>query len=84
MEKIENKENDIKEAIEQKFIQMDGFTGSIEDSWRKVKETLLENINNEIRKMKRAPTKPWIIETMINKMEERRKSKSQMSKKNAQ
>ena len=36
-------ENEAKEVIEQKFSQLDEFTGSIEDNWRKMKETLLDD-----------------------------------------
>ena len=55
--------------IEQKFSQIDGITGSIEDNWGKVKETLLDIKNNDIGKMEIAPRKPWITEAMIKKME---------------
>ena len=40
LEQIKSKENDVKEVIEQKFSQIDGVTGSIEDSWGEVKETV--------------------------------------------
>ena len=36
---IKCKENIVKEVIEQKFSQIDGFTGNVEDSWGKVKES---------------------------------------------
>ena len=39
-EKINRKENHVKEVIEQKLCQIDGVTGSVEDNWGKVKETL--------------------------------------------
>ena len=58
--------------MEQKFSQIDGVTGSVEDNWGKVKETLLDILNNDIGQMKIAPRKPWITEAMIKKMEERR------------
>jgi hypothetical protein len=34
---MKSKENRVKEEIEQKFSQIDGVIGSVEDSWRKVK-----------------------------------------------
>ena len=58
MEKIKNKENYVKEGIEQIFGQIDGYPGSIEDSLEKVKETLLDILNNDIGKMEIAPRKP--------------------------
>ena len=62
---------------EQKFSEIDEFiTGSIEDIWEKMKETLLDILNNDIGKMEMAPRKLWITHTMINKMEERRKVKN--------
>ena len=53
--------------MEQKFSQIDGLTGNVEDNWRKVKETLLDILNNDIGKMEIAPRKPWITEATIKK-----------------
>ena len=36
METIKSKENDLKEVIEQKFSQIDGVTGGVEDNWGKM------------------------------------------------
>ena len=48
--------------IEQKFGQIDKFTGSREESWGKVKETtLLDNPNNDLGKMKIPSKEPRII-----------------------
>ena len=66
----------MKEAMEQKFSQIDGVTGSVEDNWGKVKGTLLDTLNNDIGKTEIAPRKPWISEAMIKKMEERRIAKT--------
>jgi hypothetical protein len=66
----------VKEVIEQKFSQIDGVTDSVEDNWEKVKETPLDNLNNDIGKMEIAPRKQWITEVMIKKMEERRIAKT--------
>ena len=41
----------MKEVMEQKFSQIDGVTGSVEDNWGKVKETRLDILSNEIGKM---------------------------------
>ena len=41
----------MKEVIEQNFSQIDAVTGSIKDNWGKVKETLLDVLLNDIRKM---------------------------------
>ena len=41
----------------QKFSQIDGVTGIVEDNWGKVKETLLDILNNDIGKMEIAPRK---------------------------
>ena len=60
----------------EKFSQIDGVTGSVEDNWGKVKETQLDVLNNDIGKMEIEPRKPWITETMIKKMEERRIAKT--------
>ena len=62
--------------MEQKFSQIDGITGSIEDNWGKVKETLLDILNNDIGKTEIAPRNPWITEAMIKKMEKRRIAKT--------
>ena len=78
--KIMSKENHVKEVIEQKLSLIDGVTGSVEDNWGKMKETLLDILNNDIGKMEIAPRKPWITEAMIKKMEERRIEKPQTSK----
>ena len=48
LERIKSKENHVKEVMEQKFSQIDGVTGSVEDNWGKVKETLLDILNNDI------------------------------------
>ena len=48
----------MKEVMEQKFSQIDGKTGSIEENWGKVKETLLYILNNVIGKKEIAPRKP--------------------------
>ena len=76
LERIKSKENHVKEVMEQKFSQLDGVTGSIEDNWGNVKETLLDILNNYIDKMEIAPRNPWITEAMIKKMEERRIAKT--------
>ena len=76
LERIKSKENHVKEVMEQKFNQIDGVTGSIEDNSGKVKETLLDILNNDIGKKEIAPRKPWITEAMIKKMEERRIAKT--------
>ena len=76
MERIKSKENHVKEVMEQNFSQIDGETGSVEDNWGKVKETLLDILKNDIRKMETAPRKPWITEAMTKKMEERRIAKT--------
>ena len=68
------KENYVKEVNEQKFSQIDGVTGSIEDSRERWKK-LLDILNNNMGKMEIAPRKPWITEAMIKKMEERRIAK---------
>jgi hypothetical protein len=73
--------NYTKEVMEQKFSKIDGVTGSVQDKWGKVKETLLDILNNDIDKMKTAPRKPWITEAMIKKMEERRIAKTTNIKK---
>ena len=51
--------------MEQKFSQMDGVKGSVEDNWERVKETLLDILDHDIGKMEIAPRKPWITEAMI-------------------
>ena len=71
-----NQQEHVKEVMEQNLSQIDGVTGSIEDNWGKVKETLLDNLNNDIGKMEIAPRKPWITVAMIKKMEERRIAKT--------
>jgi Metal-dependent hydrolase len=58
LEIIKSKENHEKEVMQQKFCQIDGITGSVEDNWGKVKETLLGIINNDIGKIEIAPRKP--------------------------
>jgi hypothetical protein len=55
--KIKSKQNHPKKVIEQKFSQIDGVTCRVEDNWGKVKETLLDILNNDIGKMKIAPRK---------------------------
>ena len=76
LEKIKNKENDVKEGTVPKFNQVDEFEGGVEDSRGKVKETLLDILNNGISNMKIALAN----QAMINKMEERRKVKTTDSK----
>jgi hypothetical protein len=53
--KIKNKENNVKEVMEQKFTQIDEVTESVEYNWGKMKETLLDILNNDIGKMEIAP-----------------------------
>ena len=62
--------------MDQTFSQIEGITGSVEDNWGKVKETLLDILTNDIGKTEIAPRKPQITETMIKKMEERRIAKT--------
>ena len=52
------------------------MTGSIGDTWRKVKENQLDILNSDIGKMEIAPRKSWITEAMIKTMEERRIAKT--------
>ena len=58
--KIKIKEKYVKEGIEQKFCQIDEFIDSVKDSWRKVKENLLDILNNYTGKMEIAPRKQQI------------------------
>jgi hypothetical protein len=58
--------------MEKTFSQIDGVTGIIEDNWGKVKETLLDILNNDIGKMEITQRKPWKTEAIVKKMEERR------------
>ena len=62
--------------MEQKFSHIDGITGSVENNQGKVKETLLDILNNDIGKIEIAPSKPWITEAMIKKMEKKRIAKT--------
>ena len=62
--------------MEQKFSQIDGITGSVQDDGGKVEETLLDLLNNDTDKTEIAPRKPWITEAMVKKMEERRIAKT--------
>ena len=80
MERIKSKENNVKLVMEQKFSQIDGITGSVEDNCGKVKETLLDILNNDVGKTEIVPRKPWITEAMIKKMEERTIAKTTYSK----
>ena len=66
--------NNVKEVIEQKFSQIDGFTGCVEDRWEKVKERLLNTLNNDIDKMEIAHKKT--INNQSNDEQNRRKKKS--------
>ena len=45
-------------------------------SWMIQKLPLLDVLNNDTGKMEIIPRKQWLIQDMINKMEERRKSKN--------
>ena len=65
--KNQEQENHVKEGMEQKFSQIDGVTGSVEDNWGKVKQKLLDILNNDIGKMETASRKPRITEAMIKK-----------------
>ena len=58
----------MKEVIEQKFSEIHGVTGTVQNSWGKLREILQDILNNAIGKME--------TETMIKKMEERRKEKT--------
>jgi hypothetical protein len=71
LESIKRQENLVKEAMDEKFSQIDEVTGSVEYNWGKVKETVLDIQYNDIGKIEIAPRKPWITETMIKKTEER-------------
>ena len=76
LERNKSKENHVKEMMEQKFSQIDGITGKVEENWGKVKETMLDSLNNDTGKMESAPRKPWITEAMIKILEERRTAKT--------
>ena len=47
----------MKEVMEQKFSQIDGITGNVEENWGKVKETMLDCLNNNTVKMEIASRK---------------------------
>ena len=71
-EKIKSKESHEKEVVDKKISQIDGVSASR----GRLKETLLDILNNDIGKMEIAPRNPWITEAMIKKMEERRIAKT--------
>ena len=48
----------MKQVTDQKFSQIDGLTGSVEDNWGKVTQTLLDIVNNDIGKTEIALRKP--------------------------
>jgi hypothetical protein len=58
IEKLYEEQINAKEVMEQKFSQIDGKTGSIEENWGKVKETLLDVLNNDIGKTEITPRNP--------------------------
>ena len=76
LERIKSKENNVKEVMEQKFSQIGWNNRQREDNWGKVKETLLDILNNDIGKTEIVLRKPWITEAMVKKMEERRIAKT--------
>ena len=47
LERIKSKENNVKEVMEQKCSRIDGITGSVDDNWEKVKNTLLDIIRRK-------------------------------------
>ena len=51
LEIIKSIEKHVEEVMEQKSSQIDGVIGSVKYNWGKVKETLLDNLNNDIGKM---------------------------------
>ena len=64
---------------EQKFSQIDGLTGSLKDSWGKVKETT-DIQNNDTEEMEIASRKSWITEAMIRKWSKEENRKPQRLK----
>ena len=53
-------------VIEQNFSQIDGFKGSVKDTWKRPKR-LLDLLNNDICKKEITPRTLWITQATINK-----------------
>ena len=62
--------------LEEKFGAIECESGNAEVQWENTKECVLDTISDLIGKVEKRARKPWIIQEMISKMDERRKWKN--------
>jgi hypothetical protein len=74
LEKLKVKKDAFKQDIEDQLTEREGMT--VEMRWERLKDAVTKSARSNIGYKKKKIRKPWITETMIDKMEERRKWKN--------
>jgi hypothetical protein len=76
LEKLQAQRQKVQEFLEEKLPAGDCVNRNVEGQWNNIKECMLDTMSGCVGKVEKRARKLWIMQEMINKMDERRKWKS--------
>jgi hypothetical protein len=71
----------VQESLEEKLRAGGCVNRNVEGQWNNIKKCLLDTMSDCVEKVEKRARKPWITMEMIGKMDEQRKWKSAIMKK---
>jgi hypothetical protein len=63
-------------SLEERLCAGNCVNRNVEEQWNYIKKCLLDTMSDWVGKVEKRARKPWIMQEMISKMDERRKWKS--------
>jgi len=66
----------VQDTVEEKLGAIGCDSGNVEVQWNNIKECVLDTVSDLVGKVEKRARKPWIMQEMISKMDERRKWKN--------
>ena len=80
LEKLYAQQQKVQDTLEEKLSAIEWGSGNMEVQWNNIKKSVLDTTSDKIRQLDRQARKLWIIQKVINKMDEQRKQKSANNK----
>jgi len=76
LEKLYVQRQRVQDTLEEKLCAIECDSGNVEVQWKNIKECVLDTMSDLVGKVEKRARKPWIIQEMISKIDERRKWKN--------
>jgi len=76
LEKLYAQQKRVQDTLEEKLGAIGCDSGNVEVQWNNIKVCVLDSISDLVGIVERRARKPWIIQEMISKMDERKKWKN--------